>query len=579
MGSLRPAIGDLLLRDLPSVIDESTIRSGVLVLLKWNGSQLQQSHPEDSNETPSPEPANDFLAGLDPIPQPSGAANAKTGSSQFSKSPKSRRADTPELPAEATLDRAALEALSMEQKRTNSESEDSSGVIPQPRILERGDHGISRNKIDRDALRALYRLIEEGHVAYLVGGAVRDLMIGKTPKDFDIATDATPRKVKRIFRNCRLIGRRFRLAHLHYQGGKILEVATFRSSGEADEVVREGEMIHRDNVFGTPGEDSHRRDLTINGLFYDVSNFTVIDYVGGVKDLRDGVVRMIGDPDRSFHEDPVRMLRAIRHSGRTGFQLSGETVAAMERCRGQILKANPARLLEEFYKDLGSGHARNYFQTLQQLGYLDLLMPVIADWMEDSQGLDPWLAALDRLDGLVAAGQRVHQAMGITALIAPELLSHLDTLIHRKSSSTHLPKSVREGISSVLRQLKVYRRDEERLRKGLGSLALAHRCTEQGRWSGEAENSPWARDAIEILFILLGPGDGRAELLEQARSFPEAELPPPRVRRRRPGRSQGARQDGPGSSSTPSTTDGPSSDRPKRRRRRPRRRSSGPSEG
>ncbi|MEO2149727.1 MAG: hypothetical protein ABGY15_06030, partial [bacterium] len=217
MGSLRPAIGDLLLRDLPSVIDESTIRSGVLVLLKWNGSQLQQSHPEDSNETPSPEPANDFLAGLDPIPQPSGAANAKTGSSQFSKSPKSRRADTPELPAEATLDRAALEALSMEQKRTNSESEDSSGVIPQPRILERGDHGISRNKIDRDALRALYRLIEEGHVAYLVGGAVRDLMIGKTPKDFDIATDATPRKVKRIFRNCRLIGRRFRLAHLHYQ--------------------------------------------------------------------------------------------------------------------------------------------------------------------------------------------------------------------------------------------------------------------------------------------------------------------------------------------------------------------------
>jgi poly(A) polymerase len=564
---------------LHSVIDESTTRTGVLVILKWNGSQLQQSHPEDSGRDHPPVPGNDFLAGLDPIPQPGGAADSKRGSSKSPKSRKRRRTETPEAPSESTLDRAALEAVSMEQKSTNSKSEDPSSEIPQPRILERGDHGVSRNKIDRDALRALYRLIDEGHVAYLVGGAVRDLMIGKTPKDFDIATDATPRKVKRIFRNCRLIGRRFRLAHLHYRDGKILEVATFRSSGEADEVVRDGEMIHRDNVFGTPGEDSHRRDLTINGLFYDVSNFTVIDYVGGVKDLRDGVVRMIGDPDRSFHEDPVRMLRAIRHSGRTGFQLSGETVAAMERCRGQILKANPARLLEEFYKDLGSGHARNYFQTLQQLGYLDLLMPVVGDWMEESQGLVPWLEALDRLDGLVAAGQRVHQAMGITALIAPELLSHLDTLIHRKSSSTHLPKSVREGISRVLRQLKVYRRDEDRLRKGLGSLALAHRCTEEGRWSREAENSPWARDSIEILFILLGPGDGRAELLEQARSFPEAELPPPRVRRRRPGRSQGARPDGSGSSSTPSTTEGPSSDRPKKRRRRPRRRSSGPSEG
>ncbi|MDE0961090.1 MAG: polynucleotide adenylyltransferase PcnB [Planctomycetota bacterium] len=457
-------------------------------------------------------------------------------------------------------------------------SSDSEGV-QEPVILERGDHGISRRKIDRDAINALYRMIEQGHVAYLVGGAVRDLMIGKTPKDFDIATDATPRKIKRIFRNCRLIGRRFRLAHLYYHGGKILEVATFRSSGEADEVVREGEMIHRDNVYGTPVEDSLRRDLTINGLFYDISNFTVIDYVGGVKDLRDGVVRMIGDPDRSFHEDPVRMLRAIRHAGRTGFRLADETVAAIERCREQILKANPARLLEEFYKDLGSGHARNYFQTLQRHRLLDLLMPAVSEWIEDSKVFDQWLDALDRLDGLVAAGQRVHQAMGIAALIAPELLSRLNPLIHPKSPSSQLPKSVRDGINRVLRQLKVYRRDEDRLINGLRGLAAVHRCTEQGQWSSNAKNSPWARDSIEILYILLGPENRRAELLEQARSFPEAQLPPARVRRRRPGRSAEARQDGPESPSTSSTAESDASGPPKRRRRRHRKRSSGPSEG
>ncbi|HIC22925.1 MAG TPA: polynucleotide adenylyltransferase PcnB, partial [Planctomycetes bacterium] len=183
--------------------------------------------------------------------------------------------------------------------------------VAQPLVLARADHKISRKNIDRDALNALYRLIDNGHIAFLVGGAVRDLMLGRKPKDFDIVTDATPRMVKRLFRNCRIIGRRFRLAHLHYSKGKIIEVATFRSSGRADQVVRDGEMIRRDNVFGTPDEDAHRRDLTINGIFYDVSSFCVIDYVDGVNDLRAGVIRMIGDPHFSFREAPNRMLLGV----------------------------------------------------------------------------------------------------------------------------------------------------------------------------------------------------------------------------------------------------------------------------
>ncbi|MEE2856562.1 MAG: polynucleotide adenylyltransferase PcnB [Planctomycetota bacterium] len=441
-----------------------------------------------------------------------------------------------------------------------------------PVVVPREDHGISRKNIDRDALNALYRLIEQGHTAYLVGGAVRDLMIGKAPKDFDIVTDATPRKVKRIFRNCRVIGRRFKLAHLHYSGGKILEVATFRSSGEADEVVREGEMIRRDNVYGTPAEDAYRRDLTINALFYDVKKFTVIDFVGGVDDLRASVVRMVGDPDRSFHEDPVRMLRAIRHAGRTGFHFAPETSKAMERCRHQILKANPARLLEEFYKDLGSGHARDYFVTLHELGFLELLMPVITEQIEDPGVHDRWGEALGRLDQRVREGKRVHQALGIAALIAPELLARLESLLQGpERRSGHLPRKIRDGVTAVLRQLKVYRRDGDRLWDGLRGLSAVQKCVEEGKWSSELEGNAWARDSIEILYILLGPGEGRSERLEEAESFPEVPVSQPRGRRRRPGGGAGQQGAGPAESAVPDEERESPRKRPKRRRRRSKR--------
>src|SRR5215510_1476268 len=202
-----------------------------------------------------------------------------------------------------------------------------------PRIVPRAEHPISRRDVDPDALKVLYRLREANHVAYLVGGSVRDLLLGRRPKDFDIGTSAHPYQVKKLFRNCWIIGRRFRLAHVKF-GQKVIEVATFRRQlAPGEEVVQDGvpapdpttaegqHLIHRDNTFGTPEEDAFRRDFTINALFYDISTFSVIDYVDGLDDLRAGVVRSIGDPDVRLQEDPVRMLRAVAIAARLDFTL------------------------------------------------------------------------------------------------------------------------------------------------------------------------------------------------------------------------------------------------------------------
>src|ERR1043166_885314 len=200
--------------------------------------------------------------------------------------------------------------------------------MTEPVIVPRAQHPISRRDIDPDALKVLYRLHESGYTAYLVGGSVRDLLLSRRPKDFDIGTSAHPYQVKKLFRNCWIIGRRFRLAHVKF-GTKIIEVATFRRQVAAgEEVVTDGvpapdpstpegeQLIHHDNTFGTPEEDAFRRDFTINALFYDIATFSVIDYVGGLADLRSGIVRSIGDPDVRLREDPVRMIRAIALAGR-----------------------------------------------------------------------------------------------------------------------------------------------------------------------------------------------------------------------------------------------------------------------
>src|SRR3954471_4995452 len=224
--------------------------------------------------------------------------------------------------------------------------------MTEPVIVPRAEHPISRRDIDSDALKVLYRLHESGAIAYLVGGSVRDLLLGRRPKDFDIGTSAHPYQVKKLFRNCWIIGRRFRLAHVRF-GPKVIEVATFRRQVQpGEEVVQDGvpapdpstvegeQLIHRDNTFGTPEEDAFRRDFTINALFYDIAGFSVIDYVGGLDDLRAGVVRSIGDPDVRLNEDPVRMIRAIAIAARLDFTIDPPVLEAIRRHRREIAKSS-----------------------------------------------------------------------------------------------------------------------------------------------------------------------------------------------------------------------------------------------
>ena len=253
----------------------------------------------------------------------------------------------------------------------------------EPRIVPRAEHPISRRDIDSDALKVLYRLRQHEHVAYLVGGSVRDLLLGRHPKDFDIGTSAHPYQVKKLFRNCWIIGRRFRLAHVKF-GTKVIEVATFRRQVEAgEEVVQDGvpaadpttpegqHLIHHDNTFGTPEEDAFRRDFTINALVYDIANFSIIDYVGGLDDLRAGVVRAIGDPEVRLREDPVRMLRAVALAARLDFAIDPPVLDAIRAHGDEIARSSAPRLLEEYYKILRAGSAEKTFRMLDELGLLE----------------------------------------------------------------------------------------------------------------------------------------------------------------------------------------------------------------
>ncbi|MFV4845298.1 polynucleotide adenylyltransferase PcnB [Edwardsiella tarda] len=249
-------------------------------------------------------------------------------------------------------------------------------------VIPRDQHTISRQQISENALKVLYRLNKSGFDAYLVGGGVRDLLLGKRPKDFDVTTNATPEQVRKLFRNCRLVGRRFRLAHVMF-GPEIIEVATFRGHHEhADEgknISQQGKngMLLRDNVYGNIEEDAQRRDFTINSLYYSVADFTVRDYTGGLNDLRAGLIRLIGDPETRYREDPVRMLRAVRFAAKLRMDISPETAAPIARLAPLLRDIPAARLFEEALKLLQAGYGYETYLKLREYQLFQPLFPVI----------------------------------------------------------------------------------------------------------------------------------------------------------------------------------------------------------
>ncbi len=239
-------------------------------------------------------------------------------------------------------------------------------------IIPRTQHKLSRSKINANALKVLYHLKKGGFDAYLVGGCVRDLLLGLEPKDFDVATNAAPEKVRKLFSNCRLIGRRFRLAHIYF-GRQIIEVATFR--GKTQHHHPETGMILRDNIYGTIEEDAWRRDFTINALYYNSKDFSIVDFTGGMQDLNNKIIRMIGEPKGRYHEDPVRMLRALRFSAKLNFSLDPETKKPISTLAGLLQNVPQARLFDELIKWFVSGHSFETFKLLRQYGLFAVLFP------------------------------------------------------------------------------------------------------------------------------------------------------------------------------------------------------------
>jgi len=292
----------------------------------------------------------------------------------------------------------------------------------EPLVFSRSEHPISRRQMSRNAVKVLNRLNQAGYESFLGGGGVRDLMLEREPKDFDVATSATPEEVKEVFRNCRLIGRRFRLAHVHF-GREIIEVATFRSgqeSSQSDQKQTEDGMILRDNQYGTLEEDAWRRDFTINALYYNIDGFSVVDYTGGVADLEQGQIRLIGDPEQRFREDPVRMLRAVRFAVKLGFQIEKQTEAPI-RPLGNLLEQIPqARLYEEFLKMFQAGQALETFERLRHYDLFRYLFPMTDKVLAEEEGNFPHtflMRALENTDHRVAEGKPITPAFLIASLL------------------------------------------------------------------------------------------------------------------------------------------------------------------
>lgn len=352
----------------------------------------------------------------------------------------------------------------------------------------RYDEDIDIRNMDADAIKVIRRLNRNGHEAYLVGGGVRDLLLDRRPKDFDVATSARPEEVRRLFRNCRVIGRRFRLAHILFAGGKIIETATFRRDpGQAFEII-EGEidrryprdepplilvpapkdrsddvdlLIRQDNVFGEPHEDAIRRDFTVNGLFYDLENDEVIDYVGGVPDLKRQLIKTIGDPDIRLREDPIRILRAIKFSARLDLGIDPELYDAIVMHRSELERAARPRVLEEILRLMRGGAAHRSMWLTWDTGVMAVVLPELAVWLDDdADGSVEFWRRMDAIDRRIADENRPSDAVLLSALLVGPIVEYLEDAADSSSAfedffeemavRLNFPRRLKDRIRSIV---------------------------------------------------------------------------------------------------------------------------------
>jgi poly(A) polymerase len=390
-----------------------------------------------------------------------------------------------------------MESTSRQLATTDEAHLEGEGIDAPPAITapEVYHDQIVAERIDPDAVKVLKRLARHGHTAYLVGGGVRDLLLGRAPKDFDIATSARPSEMRRLFRNCRIIGRRFRLAHILFAGGKIIEVATFRrdprdsrdEGEEVEDVDPEGRvqnlrphgddadlLIRQDNTFGDPHEDAIRRDFTINGLFYDLERDEVIDYIGGVTDLRAGVVRTIGAPDVRFREDPIRILRAIKFSARLDLGIAPEVYDAMVDLRDELSRSASPRVFEEILRLLRGGAAQRSIYLLWDVGALGVVLPELSAHIEDqARDADLLWGRLAAIDAMKAEGRLPSD----TVLMAALLYGPLEEAV---LGSTNPSEAFEEFFHEINVRLSVPRRMRDRVRL----IFAAQRRLARGQRSG-----------------------------------------------------------------------------------------------
>lgn len=431
----------------------------------------------------------------------------------------------------------------------------------QPIIVPRAEHPISRSHISPNALKVLYRLKDAGFQAFLVGGAVRDLLLGLEPKDFDVATNAHPEQVRQLFRNCRLIGRRFHLAHVRF-GMEIVEVATFRAAhtqidedNSVDEsghrVLDDRGRILRDNLYGTIEEDVWRRDFTANGLYYNIEDYSVWDYVGGVVDARDRILRLIGDPETRYREDPVRMLRAVRFAAKLGFTLDTATAAPIDKLAWMLDGVPPARLFDEVNKLFFSGSAVRSFELLLEHGLLKHLFPELEAHLQ-TQPADNALRLI-RL-GLQGTDERIRADKPVTPTFLFAVLMWPAIRARAEQNAATLPtqiQALQAACDSVTARqqsrVAVPRRFVMPMRELVGLQPRFER--REGRRSLRLLDHPRFRAAYDFLLLRAGAGEVDAELAqwwtrvqtlspeERIREVealgPESETPRPRKRRRR----------------------------------------------
>jgi poly(A) polymerase len=374
-----------------------------------------------------------------------------------------------------------------------------SEVCQQPIDEERSEGGPARyacpldaRKIDPDAAKVVRRLVRHGYEAYLVGGCVRDLLLGQTPKDFDVATSAQPDDVQRLFRNCRIIGRRFRLAHVFFSGGKVIETATFRRNPTSEEKSSDQLLIRRDNFFGRADEDAVRRDFTINALFYDLEAKEVIDWCGGVEDLQRRAVRTIGDPIVRFLEDPVRMLRAIKFCARLDLGMTPNVYHAIVQCRSALAMAARPRLFEEVLRLLRGGASQASMWLCWETGVLDELLPEVSTYLYDRPSDDGtfWtlLSELDRWTE--ERGEPPDDIVLWTCLLFEPLL---EACISEPESSS----AAMDFLEPIIERLNVPRRVADAVRRIVAQLPRLY----TGR-PGRFSRTPLYAPACEVLALL-----------------------------------------------------------------------------